>query len=130
MMVLAVVACIGASGCGDNDNEASPPPSAELQCEVVGTLCHDSETEEGQVCHELGHDGPPNECAAQFSSCIGLCLDGDDGDPFCHALGSLCHDVQTAEGQACHDLGHDGDAATCRRRFDGCAAHCLEAGEG
>jgi hypothetical protein len=131
MVVLALVVCIGAWGCGDNDNDAPAEPSAALQCEVVGTLCHDSETAEGETCHALGHDGPPDQCAAQFSDCIGVCLEGDDGDPFCRALGSLCHAVDDDDGplHACHELGHDGDPDACRRRFEDCAERCLAARE-
>ena len=130
MTMLAIVACIGAWSCGDNDNSAPEArPSAALQCEVVGTLCHDAESDAGQACHELGHDGAPSTCAAEFPGCIDTCLDGgsDDHDPFCRALGSLCHDTESAEGQACHELGHDADPTTCRQRFDHCAQLCLAA---
>lgn len=130
LIALALVASVGAASCGDNDNEA-PRPSAELQCTVVGSLCHDAESAEGQACHELGHDGPPDQCAARFPECIGLCLDGHDGDPFCRALGRLCHAVDDGDGplHACHELGHDGDPDTCRRSFDDCAERCLAASE-
>lgn len=131
MLVLALVVCVGAWGCGDNDNDA-PAPSASLQCEVMGSLCHDAETAEGQACHERGHDGPPDQCVADFAGCIDLCLGDDDGDPFCRALGSLCHGVDDGDGplHACHELGHEDDPAACRRGFDECATRCLAADEG
>lgn len=128
LLVGVLLACIGAWGCGDNDNSVEEAqPSAALQCEVMGSLCHDAETEAGEECHHLGHDGPPNACVAEFASCLDLCLDHGAGeDPFCRAIGSVCHDSESAAGQACHDLGHDGDAVACRREFDGCARLCLE----
>ena len=131
LMVCAMAACVGAWGCGDNDNSVpEPTPSAALQCEVVGTLCHDSESDAGQACHHLGHDGAPAACVAEFSGCLDVCLEPGAGeDPFCRAIGSLCHDTESAEGQACHELGHDGDAAACRRAFDDCAELCLAANE-
>jgi hypothetical protein len=132
MTMVAIVACIGAWSCGDNDNSAPEArPSAALQCEVVGKLCHDAENDEGQACHELGHDGVPSVCAAEFPGCIDLCLDGggDHGDPFCRALGILCHEVDDDDGplHACHELGHDAAPTTCRQQFDHCAQLCLAA---
>lgn len=128
-IVIALVVWVGAWGCGDNDNSGpdDPRPSAALQCEVMGTLCHDTEDAAGQACHEVGHDGPPAACAAEFPACIAGCLGDGEGDPFCRALGRLCHDTSDAAGQACHELGHDDDPAACRRDFDECAARCLGA---
>ena len=127
---LAVVAC-GALGCGDNDNEnASPAPSAALQCEVMGPLCHDAESDAGQACHELGHAGTPDQCVARFSGCMDLCLGSDDGDPFCRTLGMLCHGLgDDGPLHACHELGHDDDPAVCRESFNECAELCLAARE-
>jgi hypothetical protein len=128
LMAGVLLACVTAAGCGDNDNSVEEPtPSAALQCEVMGSLCHDSESDAGQACHELGHDGPPSACRAEFSDCLDVCLEHGAGeDPFCRAIGSLCHDTESEAGQACHDLGHDGDPAACRREFDACAETCLE----
>lgn len=129
LTVVGILVCVGAWGCGDNDNSApEAEPSATLQCEVMGTLCHDAESDAGQACHELGHDGTPGQCAAEFSDCIDECLGGEPGDRFCRALGRLCHDTIDAAGQACHELGHENDPAACRRQFDDCAETCL-AGE-
>lgn len=128
LMVCALTISVGASGCGDNDNSGSDArPSAALQCEVVGSLCHDSASDAGQACHDLGHDGQPAACVDGFAACLDVCLDHGAGeDPFCRAIGSVCHDSESDAGQACHDLGHDGDADACRREFDACARLCLE----
>ena len=127
LVMLALIVGVSALGCGDNDNNAPPEqPSPTLQCEVVGTLCHDSDTDAGQACHELGHQGPPSQCAVRFSGCIDECLGEKDGDPICRALGSLCHDTESHEGQACHELGHENDADACRAAFDDCAETCLQ----
>jgi hypothetical protein len=130
MTLLGVLACVGAWSCGDNDNSPPPPePSPASLCEVVGSLCHDAESDAGQACHELGHDGVPATCAAELPGCVDECLGAKPGDPLCRAIGSLCHAVDDDDGplHACHELGHDGDAATCRARFDDCAARCLTA---
>ncbi len=131
VMVGALLVCVGAWGCGDNDNSvAEPTPSAALQCEVLGSLCHDSETVPGEECHHLGHDGRPDACVAGFSGCLDVCLEHGAGeDPFCRAIGSLCHDADSAAAETCHDLGHDGDPAACRREFDACAQLCLAESE-
>jgi len=128
VVVCALLVGMSAWGCGDNDSSvAEPTPSAALQCEVMGSLCHDSPSAAGQACHDLGHDGPPNACVAEFAGCLDVCLEHGAGeDPFCRAIGSLCHDSESAAGQACHDLGHDGDPDMCRREFDACAQLCLE----
>jgi hypothetical protein len=131
MMALALLVAMGAWSCGDNDNSGptTARPSAALQCEVMGSLCHDAEGAAGRACHERGHDGPPDRCAAEFPACIGECLGDGRGDPFCRALGSYCHAVDDEDGplHACHELGHDGDPRTCRTRFDDCAEQCLAA---
>jgi hypothetical protein len=128
--MLFVYVLVAGIGCGDNDNAPPPPvPSAALQCAVVGTLCHASKTAAGQACHELGHHGVPTVCAAEFPGCVGECLGEKPGDPFCRAIGSLCHAVGDANGplHGCHELGHEGDPDTCRARFDDCAEQCLTA---
>lgn len=133
LMVCALLMSVGAWGCGDNDNSvAEPTPSAALQCEVLGSLCHDSETVPGEECHHLGHDGPPDACVAGFSGCLDVGLDHGAGeDPFCRAIGSLCHDGALDDGpiHACHEIGHAGNPSTCRREFDACAHMCLAARE-
>ncbi len=51
-------------------------------------------------------------------------------DPVCKEIGSTCHDVPTALGQECHELGHEGDAAVCAERQDECLTYCTEFGGG
>ena len=131
LKALALVACVGALGCGDNDNDAAgATPSAALQCEVMGPLCHEAESAEGQACHEVGHEASPDQCVAEFSGCMDLCLEPDDGDPFCRALAALCDGLdEDGPLNDCHELGHDANANACREGFDECAALCLAARE-
>lgn len=113
---------------------------APVICEVLGTLCHDADTGSGMGhdCHQVGHVGELEACEDQFAGCIGFCVEGATGeggagggaaatqDPQCAALGSLCHPIEAGIGPECHDIGHEGDAATCADRFDECAHFCLE----
>lgn len=114
---------------------------APVICQVLGTLCHEADTGPGmgRDCHQLGHASELETCEEQFSSCIGLCVEGQTGtggagggsgadqDPYCAALGSLCHPIEDGMGPVCHDIGHEGDAAACAESFDECAHFCLEA---
>lgn len=58
------------------------------------------------------------------------CNGGHDSDhdhevgPLCTELGEVCHDVEGADAQACHDLGHDGDEDACEAEYDACIATC------
>jgi hypothetical protein len=119
-----------------------------LECQVLGELCHAADSGSGAAhdCHEVGHVGHADDCTAQFASCVGICTETDVGaggagggaDAKCAALGSLCHEAGEidADASACHELGHEGNAAACADGFDACATLCLavleqaEAGEG
>jgi hypothetical protein len=110
-------------------------------CQVLGHLCHDADTGTGPAadCHELGHIGDVEVCEQEFAGCIGTCVSSGGGeggagggageapDPYCAALGSLCHpvDLGTGMGADCHEIGHVGDAADCADSFDACATFCL-----
>jgi hypothetical protein len=49
---------------------------------------------------------------------------GETGASSCDLIGSGCHDDKTAEGIACHDIGHGGDVAACDEALDMCAKIC------
>jgi hypothetical protein len=53
------------SGCDDNPSE----------CEELGEVCHDTGTDLGQECHEVGHHGDEDECAERYDECIAECTD-------------------------------------------------------
>lgn len=132
MVAMLTLGVWGCGGNGGNDNDApAHQPSPALQCKVMETMCHDAPLAEGQACHELGHDGPPSHCAAKFSDCIGFCVSGAaPADRFCQALGTICHNVESDEGQACRELGFsETDPPACRARFNECATVCLTASE-
>jgi len=49
---------------------------------------------------------------------------GADNAGSCALLASRCHGVDTALGNECHDLGHDGDDSKCGPRKVECLAAC------
>jgi hypothetical protein len=106
--------------------------SPELQCQVLGTLCHEADEGGGAShdCHELGHEGDGHGCVTGFAGCIETCVEGSEGrEPLCAALGELCHAVDDEDGglHECHELGHVNDRAVCAAQFDSCATACLAA---
>ena len=100
-------------------------------CQVLGHLCHDADTGTGLAadCHDLGHEGDGEACEQGFASCIDTCVDsaGEGGagggastqqDPYCAALGALCHpvDMGSVMGADCHDTsGKNERTASCRQ---------------
>ncbi len=114
--------------------------SNDAMCEDLGQLCHDFDTGEGMghECHEVGHAGDADECAAIYDECIAFCQEpaeagvdaGDDhhgeGSAMCEEMGHLCHDLDDGEGLAheCHEVGHAGDADECAEIYDECIALC------
>lgn len=138
-------------GCSDDDeheHDGDHHADAALVCQVMGELCHAADSGEGAAheCHETGHVGDGAACEAVFGECMDVCLEDDDAgaggagaggasggentekDPYCAALGELCHAVDDMDGPTheCHELGHVNDAEQCSARFDECATLCLE----
>jgi hypothetical protein len=60
-------------GCG-HDSEAHSHGSA--QCDELGELCHDAGAidPDAEACHEVGHVGDADACAARYDECITLCM--------------------------------------------------------
>jgi hypothetical protein len=67
MVVLSLVSI--APACGDDKTGAQ-------MCKEVGELCHDTPSQLGVECHELGHDGAPEQCEAMYDDCIAECSGG------------------------------------------------------
>jgi hypothetical protein len=167
---LVVASCVFVfAGCGDDDDDNNPgrggggaasgggagqggdahghgeTSSFELECKVLGRLCHEADTgsDSGTAheCHEIGHEGHADECGEAFDGCIAFCVPdegaggsggaGTTQDSHCAALGELCHAVDDGDGplHACHELGHVNNAARCAAEFDDCATQCLAARE-
>jgi len=63
--------------CGGVDEKDPAESTARPTCEEIASVCHHSETEEGQACHHLGHaeDSTDEECAAQRDACLAACGD-------------------------------------------------------
>jgi hypothetical protein len=124
---------------GHNEDAGSEHPDAGALCEEIGSTCHDG-SGLAQYCHEVGHAGEPNACAAVHEECMELCEadhggDGgthaeadsgttDAGAQICETLGSTCHDGGGGLAQYCHEVGHDGDLAACSEIYDDCLALC------
>ncbi len=52
-----------------------------------------------------------------------------DGSAECEVVGELCHEVETAAGQDCHERAHSSHGAACHELFSGCVTTCVaEAG--
>jgi hypothetical protein len=144
---LVLVALLAVPGCSDDGHEHDGDNHADaaLVCQVMGKLCHAADTGEGPAneCHETGHVGDGDACEAAFAGCMDVCIEDESGggagagagggsgvekDPYCAALGELCHAVDDEDGPTheCHELGHVNDAEVCSERFDECATLCLE----
>lgn len=143
----------GHAGAAHAGNAAGGATDGAVTCEVIGELCHEADTGSGfgHDCHELGHEGHAEACAAGFDDCVAICVEDDAGaagasaggsgaapDAHCAALGELCHPVDDTDGplHECHEVGHIGNPQNCATEFDRCATLCLaareelEAGEG
>lgn len=118
-----------------------PHGEGPVECEALGSICHEGDTGTPSAvgnCHDVGHAGDGDVCKDQFAACITVCVADDTGaggappatveNPYCQALGSLCHfvdDVGTPTGD-CHDVGHLGNEPECIEAFAGCVPICLE----
>jgi hypothetical protein len=112
---------------------------APVICQVLGELCHEADTGSGPAhdCHQLGHVAEREVCEQEFDGCIATCVEtggGEGGagggtgaalDPYCAALGSLCHPIEAGMGPECHEIGHLGVAADCAEAFEACGSFCL-----
>ena len=138
----------GANGAGGTPSHGGEQQGGQdhgagsLECEVLGSLCHEEDSGAGPIsdCHDTGHVGNVDACTEQFASCISVCVGGETGEggaggtatpvsnPYCQALGELCHFLNdegtpTAE---CHEVGHVGKEADCIPAFAECVPMCLE----
>jgi hypothetical protein len=140
-------------GTGGTVDPHQIPDSGEpgvIMCAEIGTYCHayDEGTGLGAECHETGHQGDPEACAAIYDECIAFCRsdagsgandedggDAGEGHSHCEELGHLCHDLDDGGSNLaheCHETGHAGDEAACEAIFDQCVALCspADAGDG
>lgn len=154
---VVLVTLLAAVGCSDDDGHDGGDHHADaaLVCQVIGELCHAADSGEGpaQECHEIGHVGDGEACEAAFDGCMSICIESESGsgggggasgegggsgeggasaegsgkDPYCAALGELCHAVDDEDGPTheCHELGHVNDPEICMEQFDDCATLCL-----
>jgi hypothetical protein len=66
LIIAALVAA--ATGCGHGHDDDDTPV-----CDNLGEVCHDSTTEMGMACHDLGHDGDEEACVAMEEACLAEC---------------------------------------------------------
>lgn len=121
----------GDGGALDAASDASSPGS----CAHIAEACHPLEEQGGlaQLCHETGHGGDAEQCAAISDACLALCEDGvgpapagDAGAEQCTTIGHACHDYDTGSGLGalCHSVGHSGDPDLCGVVYGACADFC------
>lgn len=133
--------------CGDDDGHHHTGA-----CGQIVAACHDLDPGTGPIseCHATGHDEVEADCEAVLTSCLAVCVASDAGVPtdasshdedaashhdsdaatggVCGELASLCHDAEGTLASECHDVGHDGDEATCVAREAECRTACEHAG--
>jgi len=148
---------ISSVGCHDHDHDHDYGSGACGQI-VAACHDIDPGTGPISECHAIGHDEVETDCEAVLTSCLATCVAGDAGVPtdapahdhdaephhdqdaephhdhdaatsgVCSELASLCHDVEGTLASECHDLGHDGDEASCMAREAECRTACEHAG--
>ena len=70
--------------------------------------------------------------ACSSTTTPGASPDAGPARPSCDRLAEDCHDVSSAEGTKCHDLGHSTSATedACKEAMDGCMAACAHSDAG
>lgn len=68
----------GESHGGAADHPEGGASGSDL-CLALGTLCHDAEGDLAAECHEIGHDGTPEQCQERFEECAVACVVGQTG---------------------------------------------------
>lgn len=48
--------------------------AADANCLELSNVCHDTDDELGQMCHDVGHDGDEAACAEIWVECIAHCV--------------------------------------------------------
>lgn len=91
-------AALGAPGCSESRPAIDVADTGgKRMCCVLAATCHDADASEGgqagaggaseepmtsEQCHELGHDGDPDDCRAAYDHCLELCgvSDSDEAE--------------------------------------------------
>lgn len=76
-------------------------------CELLATRCHDSATELGTECHELGHAGDDTACGPRKDECLTECPESSAG-----------------EQQDSGEVGSKDGGADARTEATACEAYC------
>ncbi|NUP05738.1 MAG: hypothetical protein HOW73_06720 [Polyangiaceae bacterium] len=67
---VSLLLALSSAGCGDDSEGLA-------KCEELGELCHDTATDLGQECHELGHESDASLCEERYDECIAECQPSD-----------------------------------------------------
>lgn len=113
--------CTGGNTSGtDTGSTSTPQPTSTTDAETTTSAEEDTTAAHDTTAgHDDTTDGHDDTTAGHDTT------DGHDtGGAVCDLLGTGCHDVATPEGQACHDLGHDGDEAACEEALAMCTKVC------
>ncbi|MBC8069235.1 MAG: hypothetical protein IAG13_12945 [Deltaproteobacteria bacterium] len=108
--------CAGGSGSetgtATGSTGATASESSTVTTEPTGSSGTDHGSSEGTT---GGHDESSSGDHGSSSETAGTA---------CDVLGSGCHDVDTPEAQACHDIGHDDDVMACEDALAECTKIC------
>lgn len=69
------IACAVLFACSSTDDKPAASNSAG-SCDLLATRCHDSQTDLGVECHELGHAGDDSACGPRKDECLAECPEG------------------------------------------------------
>ncbi|HEX2880494.1 MAG TPA: hypothetical protein VHO25_13265 [Polyangiaceae bacterium] len=101
-------------------------PVCLLGCSVALTLACGDDVDVAQPGPDSGVGGQVNQPDASGGS-GGMSAHPTEDAGVCAALGTLCHDFDTGNGDLgdqCHDAGHVGDPEACAEIYDDCVAFC------
>jgi hypothetical protein len=76
---LAMVATLGLTACGEEDEEEQeeePHEPMSQSCIDLSELCHEADTGSGPAhdCHEIAHADVEADCAAALVDCMTTCM--------------------------------------------------------
>jgi hypothetical protein len=113
-------ACIAFCTAGTGSESGGETGSTSATASESGTSTAESTgptaTESGSESTTQGHDDSTGRGGHDSGS--------ETAGTACDVLGTGCHDVETPEAQACHDLGHDGDVMACEEALAECTKIC------
>jgi len=76
-----------ALACGDDEGASEPDEEGLQMCCELGARCHPGPEDPvggaKQMCHALGHQNDPDQCRAEYESCLAVCVGDGDTEHAC-----------------------------------------------